>query len=320
MSIDPLDPRRNAIRDDLADIRLQGKVERPRYAEPVRRVVAVPSARCHTAPALGAFDTEFLYGEAVDVFDVLGGKASASHADENGHIAPGDWSWVQSAVDGYVGYVRTDFLGDPDGEATHEVLVPRGVVYEDLTIKQGFLGHLPLGARVSVSEFVHQGEHFARLGQHKRTIEPRGERGPWDRPTANAYLLTQHLSPLGGVPDDWVAIAELFIGTPYVWGGKTWEGIDCSGLVQLALQGTGRQAPRDSDMQSYELGEALPADTKLQRGDLVFWRGHVGIMVDDEQCLHANGHHMLTAVEPLSQTIERLGKMGLEVTVRRRIT
>jgi len=290
--IDPLDPRRNAIRDDLADIRLRDRVVRPSYAVPEPMVIAAPVVPCLRAPGGEAVDTEFLCGEAVDLFAAEGG------------VGADGWAWVQSAVDGYVGYVPIDTLVGPGAGPTHRVAVPLAVVYPVASIKRGVLGTLPLGAAVRVAEEVSGSERFARL---------EGE-GP------ERFVLMRHLRPVeASPPADFVAVAEWFQGVPYVWGGKSWSGIDCSGLVQLAVQAAGRAAPRDSDMQAAELGEPLGQGDALRRGDLVFWKGHVGMMVDEARLLHANGHHMMTAIEPLADALERLSAMGLEVTVRRRL-
>jgi cell wall-associated NlpC family hydrolase len=120
--------------------------------------------------------------------------------------------------------------------------------------------------------------------------------------------------------EDWVAVAETFVGAPYLFGGKTWDGIDCSGLVQLAVQTAGGRAPRDSDMQEAELGEPLLPDHRpFARGDLVFWKAHVGVMVDETRLLHANGHHMQTVIEPVDETFARLSARGIEPTAVRRL-
>lgn len=286
--IDPLDRRRNAVRDDLVDARLADRVTRPRYATARPMAVTAPVARCHMAPGEPAVDTEFLFGEPVDLFEEADG-----------------WAWVQSTVDAYVGYVPAATLGARGAAPTHVVSVPSAVAYEEATIKRAIRGTLPLGAAVHAAETVETSETFLRVGPGS--------------PLAGAFVLVNHLRPVDAPPPaDWVALAEMFVGSPYVWGGKTWGGIDCSGLVQLALQAAGRAAPRDSDMQAAELGVPLAADAPLQRGDLIFWKGHVGIMLDPARLLHANGHHMMTAIEPLAEAVARLDGKGIPVTLRRR--
>lgn len=280
----PLDRRLHAVRDDLADARLAGMVEAPRFAEPVRRRVTAPLAPCRRRPAPDAMlETEFLCGEPVDVFDVADG-----------------WAWVQSAADRYVGYVPVEMLGEP-AEASHRVAVPLALVFPSPSIKVPPVARLPLEARLLAGPAeAHGTERF--------------------HPAPGGYVLAQHLAPVEAVAPDWVAVAESFVGTPYLWGGKSWLGIDCSGLVQLALQAAGRDAPRDTDMQEAALGTALPGGVDdVARGDLVFWKGHVGIMLDGERLLHANGHHHRTAVEPVAETVARLRALGLPPTSVRRL-
>ena len=119
---------------------------------------------------------------------------------------------------------------------------------------------------------------------------------------------------------DFVAVAERFLGTPYLWGGKTALGLDCSGLVQVALTACGVSCPRDSDMQEEALGTAVAADpSALLRGDLIFWKGHVAIVRGPDSLLHANAHHMAVAIEPVAQAVARIRDAGSEITSIRRI-
>lgn len=286
-----LDPRRHAIRPDLADAALKGRVSAERFAEGEPRRIAEPVTALRRRPAPDApVDTELLYGEPVLVFDRDGG-----------------WCWVQSCVDDYVGYVEHTALAPDDAAAdpaltAHVVTAPLGLVFPEPSIKVTPTMRLPMGARVDAG-----GPEAAGSERFHRT-----EAG---------YILAQHCAPAGTLAPDWVCVAETFLGTPYLWGGKSWSGIDCSGLVQLALAMAGIPAPRDSDMQAAELGTSLGTNPlpNLERGDLVFWRGHVGIMLDHLTLLHANGHHHMTATEPLSGTIDRLDALGLPVSDVRRL-
>jgi cell wall-associated NlpC family hydrolase len=134
------------------------------------------------------------------------------------------------------------------------------------------------------------------------------------------YVFVKHIQPLSETEADFVGVAENFLGVPYYWGGKTSQGLDCSGLVQTALEACGVFAPRDTDMQETQLGQSLLINDLdgLRRGDLVFWKGHVGIMADQKTLLHANGHHMLTVKEPLSEAVARISGMYGQITSIRR--
>jgi len=131
--------------------------------------------------------------------------------------------------------------------------------------------------------------------------------------TVAGYLPARHLAPLDHVEPDFVAVAERFLGTPYLWGGKTNNGIDCSGLVQVALHACGVPCPRDSDMQERSLGTSI-ALGQARRGDLIFWKGHVAIVRDTASMLHANAFHMAVAIEPIAEAIARIAAGASEVT------
>jgi cell wall-associated NlpC family hydrolase len=274
MSPPRFDPRLTPARPDLAAEFLRGKVEAARYAAGEAFRVVAPIAPLRRAPDSEApLDSEALYGEAVVVYE-----------------ARGDWRWVQLARDGYVGYLPAAALG-PARAPTHRIAALRTHAYPAPTIKRPPRFALSLGALVDVARF--DGDFAVTADRH--------------------FLYARHLAPIDAREPDFVAVAERFLETPYLWGGRTSEGIDCSGLAQTALTAAGIPAPRDSDMQEAALGEPLPhsdALADLQRGDLVFWKGHVGVMRDGATLLHANGWAMKVASEPLAQARARIEKNG----------
>lgn len=281
-----LDKRLHAFREDLADARLKGEVDASRFVEGRPARIVAPTAPIRRRPAPDApLETEALCGEPVLVFE----------ATEEG------WAWAQLQDDGYVGWLPTDALGGSGAEPTHRVVAPRTLVFAGPDIKLPPLAALPMGSRVVVRGEA--ADHNARYA----LLEPAGA------------IVSQHLAGIEAVAEDYVAVAERFLGVPYLWGGKTMLGIDCSGLVQLACRMTGIPAPRDTDMQERELGERLAGIEALERGDLVFWKGHVGMMLDGSRLLHANAHHMMTAIEPLAETVGRLEKKGVAITSVRRL-
>lgn len=279
-----LDPRLNAVRPDLADARLAGIVSAERFVEGTPRRVRAPIAPIRRAPRPdAALDSEALAGDLVTVFE---------------ETVEG-WAWIQRAGDGYVGYVSSDDLGPAKPAPTHQVSAPATFLFPGPDIKLPPLSTLPMAASVRiVGEAERNGVVFARL-------------------ESGAAIVAGHLEPIGSRAGDWVAVAEGFVGTPYLWGGTTRFGIDCSGLVQIACRMAGIDAPRDSDMQERALGEEV-RDAPARRGDLLFWKGHVGIMIDEARLLHANAFHMMTAIEPVATAEARIAATAGPVrTVRR---
>jgi cell wall-associated NlpC family hydrolase len=277
------DPRRHAYRADLAAESLRGLVEAPRYAKGESRQVGAPSLPLRREPRFDAtLDTEALQGEIVTLYDESEG-----------------WAWVQLGRDGYVGYVPSEGLTRDIAASTHRVSVLRTYVYPEPDGKTPPLALLSLNARITGSNA--EGRFLPLAG--------------------GGYLFADHAAPIGKVEPDFVAVAEAFLGTPYLWGGRTSIGLDCSGLVQLALEAAGQSAPRDADMQAEELGRAIPwrPSTKLRRGDLVFWEGHVGIMVSGQDFLHANAFHMAVEVEPFTAAKRRIKQAGYEVKCVRQL-
>ncbi|MBM2710984.1 C40 family peptidase [Mesorhizobium caraganae] len=270
------DARLHAFRSDLADARLKGEVSADRFVtgRPARIAASVADIRKAPRPDAGV-NTQVLFGDDVLVFEEAEG-----------------WAWVQAERDGYVGYVGATMLGAREHAPTHIIAAPRTFLYPGPDLRFPISGQLSMGSTVTVTGTAEtRGTHYALL--------PSGE-----------ALIAGHLRPLGDVAYDYVAVAEMFLGTPYLWGGTSGFGIDCSGLVQLAMRMAGRNVLRDSDMQAAGLGEPLdpgPDYAGLKRGDLVFWRGHVAIMTDARDMIHANGHTMLVSREGLKDAIDRIG-------------
>ncbi|MFC0217168.1 C40 family peptidase [Pseudochelatococcus lubricantis] len=232
----------------------------------------------------GALDTEALIGERVLVWEEQEG-----------------WARVTLLGDGYEGYMPVAALGEV-AAPTHRVSALRTFVYPGPSIKLPPLDALPFMGQVRVGALA---DGFARI----------------EREYGEGFVYAAHLTPaetpVGG---DFVAVAERFLEVPYLWGGKSALGIDCSGLVQLSLSAAGVEAPRDSGPQREGLGEELPAGAALRRGDLVFWPGHVGILRDAQTLLHASGHHMTVVSEPFVQAVERIrAQTGHDIAVARRI-
>lgn len=278
------DVRLHAIRDDLADARLKSDVRAPRYAEGRRAFVRAPVADLKRKPACDAgMDTQLIHGAAVSLFDESQG-----------------WAWVQSEQDGYVGYVAADTLAEAQEKPTHRVAVPRSFVYPGPDLRFSRRAVLSMGSAVAIV-----GEAETRSTQYALTAD--GE-----------ALVSTHLRPIGEVAPDYVSVAELFLNTPYLWGGTTGFGIDCSGLVQTSMMMAGRTVLRDTDMQEAGIGEEIDPKDGLQRGDLVFWKGHVAIMTDAHMMIHATGHTMMVSLEPLAGAIERIGYLYGQPTRYRR--
>ncbi len=278
------DRRTHAWREDMAAEDLRGRVDAPRYVAGTPGRVTAPILALRRQPeATSGLETEALFGERMAVLDVADG-----------------WAWVQSARDRYVGYVMAEHISPDMIEATHRVQALGTFVYPTANIKAPPTMNLPLGAEIAVAR---SDGRFAELA-------------------TGGFVVTRHIAEGGRHARDFVDVAERFIGTPYLWGGRTRIGLDCSGLLQIALEAAGIAAPRDSDLQEAALGSAVlvPQDLEgLERGDLVFWPGHVGIMVDGVMLLHANAHHMAVAVEPLRGATERIRRTESRISAIKRL-
>jgi len=293
------DPRLNAYRPNLADERLRDRVEARHYTAGIPARIAAPVADLYqapprrrrlqtdapatgdAAPARAGAESQLLYGAAVRVFSRGSGYA-----------------WVQAEADSYVGYVRISALLADDAalllrQPSHYIAVPRSFLYSEADLRAKPIMALSMGSQIHVAgEETRRGTAYALLND-------------------GTALIAAHLRPIGDYAADYVAVAESLLHTPYLWGGASAFGIDCSGLVQLSLAMAGQRVLRDSDMQAETIGALLQnaeQHDRLERGDLVFWRGHVAIMLDKERIIHANGRTMRVSIEPLAAAIERIAR------------
>jgi cell wall-associated NlpC family hydrolase len=274
------DRRTTPARPDLAAAHLKGKVDAPRYAEAKAFQVICGRAALRAKPSDDAgLDTELLFGERFNVYDIANG-----------------WAWGQSLQDDYAGYVREDAFSGNVFAAGHRVTAQMTPVFPSADLKKPVRDFLPLNAMVKIES--REGV-YARIGE-------------------NAFVFAGHLAPVNEVATDWVEVAERFLRVPYVWGGKTAAGLDCSGLIQTSLQAAGIKCPRDTDMQERGVGHLIDSKN-LQRGDLIFWKGHAGVMLDKTRLLHANAFHMEVSIEPLSEAVSRIAKVAGAITSVKRL-
>ncbi|ATC25831.1 peptidoglycan endopeptidase [Caulobacter vibrioides] len=260
------DRRLTLVRDGIADRRLEGLVPAERFADVTPMQVSAPIASLRKAPEPDAEQEDQLVFG--ELFDVL--------------FEAGDFAFGQARRDRYVGYVLLEALSAPVLPPDCRIAAPRTYAFAEPDIKSAIVGLYSLNALVTVE---------AREGRFVK-----GARAGW--------FVDHHLAPIGRFETDHVAVAERFLHAPYQWGGRESLGLDCSALVQQALYACGRACPRDTDLQRDFFPEI--AEAERRRGDLVFWKGHVAILLDPDTILHANAHHMATAIEPLAKAIARI--------------
>ncbi len=284
-----LDPRITPARPDLAARWLEGTVTAERFVDgtPARVIESLAPLRRQPRSDAG-LDTEALYGEQLTVYD----------EDDEG------WAWVRLARDGYVGWMPAHaFLKGEGARPTHKVAALRTFLYPGPSIKLPPLGWASLGARVAVvRETEANGRRFAVTSDGRA-------------------IVANHLVPVDALESDPVAVAERFLGTPYLWGGRSSLGLDCSGLAQTAYEACGVALPRDADMQEAAPGEAVDLDPRAwRRGDLMFWPGHVALVRDAETFLHANAFMMAVGIERIDEGLARIAAGGAPLRCVKRVT
>jgi len=273
------DPRITPWRDGIAARSLEGVLEAEVYLDPKAMGCVAAATGIHAAAdAASEQMDQLLFGERFEVLE-----------------EEGAWVFGQAARDGYVGFVRADALQPAGPLPTHRVAAIRTYAFAEASIKSRALGPYSINSLV-----------------HVEAVE-----GKLAKVTGAGWMTAAHLEPIGTSEDDWVAVAERFLGAPYLWGGRESLGLDCSGLVQQALFAGGQACPRDTDQQQ-ELGAEIAA-ADFNRGDLVFWKGHVAIGLGYGHIIHANGHHMATAIEPLAEAVARISAGGSDPIAYRRL-
>jgi cell wall-associated NlpC family hydrolase len=282
-----LDKRLNAYRPDLADERLRGHVDTTCFVvgKPMQIIDPVIDIRREPRPD-APVESQALYGETVLLFEDIEG-----------------FGWAQLQTDAYVGYIPVSALTHARTLPTHTVSAPRTFLYPGADMKFPATKSLSMGSLLTViSEAETRGTRYLKL-------------------TGGQFIIAGHTRPVSDHAADPVSVALRFLETPYLWGGRSAFGIDCSALIQLSHALCGNALPRDSDMLSQSAGRQIgegATHEPLQRGDLVFWKGHVAFMEDPCTLLHASGHSMAVVREPYLPALERIKAMyGLPTGYRR---
>ena len=275
------DRRITAARPDLAAAHLKGVIAAERYREGRIKQVSHDSVGLRSEPSADAMlETELLFGELFTVYELKNG-----------------WVWGQGALDSHVGYAPADAFGETAEPPTHRVTACATPLLAAPDVKQPSRAILPMNAKLHVVE----------------------DAGRFSRIADGNYIFSTHIAPLGTHAPDWVALTEMFVGVPYLWGGKTYAGIDCSGLIQTALEAAGILAPRDTDLMENALGGAIALVAPLNRGDLIFWKGHMGAMLDEARLIHASAYAMQVVIEDFASARARIEADGLPVRTIKRL-
>jgi cell wall-associated NlpC family hydrolase len=275
------DRRITAARPDLAAAHLKGVIPAERYREGRIKQVTHDAVGLRSEPSAEAtLETQLLFGELFTVYELKN-----------------DLVWGQAALDSHVGYAPADAFGEVCEPPTHRVIARATPLLTAPDVKQPSRAILPMNAKLSIAE----------------------ESGRFSRLADGLYVFAAHIAPLQAHAPDWVAVTEAFVGAPYLWGGKTYAGIDCSGLIQTALEAAGIPAPRDTDLMETALGQPIALDAPLRRGDLIFWKGHMGAMLDEARLIHASAYAMQVVIEDFAAARARIEADGLPVRTIKRL-
>ncbi|MEH6630537.1 MAG: NlpC/P60 family protein [Halopseudomonas aestusnigri] len=262
-----LDPRLHPIRDDLTAEYLREKVTCNKYSQGQAAQVIVGKSSLRRSPEDGSpLDSELLFGEKLTVYD-----------ERNG------WAWVQNAKDSYVGYIHSADISKEIRPTTHRIQALRTYVFPKPDMKCPPIDLLSIESAISIVQI--EGNYSQIQG------------GGW---VYSAHIMSQDIAAT-----DHVSIARRFLGTPYLWGGKTSVGIDCSGLIQVSLSACGITAQRDASMQEKTLGIPVNSEQTTE-GDLIYWSGHVAIALDNKMAIHATANSMDVMIEPIAHITERV--------------
>lgn len=262
------DPRRNAYSNELANAKLEGQVGAERFAHGKIMSIVVPVAGMYATPnTTASLINQAILGDQVNVFEIKDG-----------------WAWGQLEKDEYVGYLPEKNLVDGGFDATHRVSVPASFFYPEPDIKS---------------------QPATRVFMNSQ-IEIVGVERDWAKTKDGKFIFAKHICSVDQFGADPVSEAEKFLNAPYLWGGSTLDGLDCSALVQQAYHACGKPCPRDTDMIETDIGSQ--GHNSFARGDLVFWDGHIGMMVDEKRMIHANGHHMAVVIEDFTEAEQRINK------------
>ena len=238
--------------------------------------VIKPSASMRSRPNIDAYlETECLFGEKLEIL---------SNDKE--------WSFCKLLTDNYCGWVQNTSLGKTN-RCTHRVLTLRTFIFTEKHVKSKIIYNIPIGSKLNV---IKTGKTWSEITLPKKFNFQIG------------YVPSKHIVNIKNKVKDWVSVAEQFLNAPYKWGGRNSLGIDCSALIQLSCEAYGKALPRNTNDQ-LRFKDVITKDlNSLKRADIIFWRGHVGVMVDSLNILHANAFHMKTVIEPLNDVILRMSQ------------